>query len=127
MKREIGRFLIVGFMNVWVDLAAYSLLLWLHMPIAPAKAASFIAGTLFAYVANRIWTFNTFGHPRRFVAFLALYATSLGVNVTSNEFVLALLGDWDLAIGAAYVVATGSSATLNFLGMKFVVFSPRCN
>ena len=46
----------------------------------------------------------------------------LGVNVGLNSSVLALLGYDQIDTILAFLVATAASATLNFLGMKFLVF-----
>lgn len=127
MKRlqgEVGRFLIVGGTTVAIDLASYRLLLWTGLVVALAKGLGFVAGTIFAYHANRLWTFAAEGGRRRFVGFLALYAVTLGVNVGVNGGALLLLGGGELALASAFLAATGASATLNFLGMKFLVFNP---
>ncbi len=127
MKRlhgEVGRFLIVGGTTVAIDLASYRMLLWFGLAVALAKGLGFIAGTIFAYHANRLWTFAAEGGRRRFVGFLALYAITLGVNVGVNGGALLLLGGGELALASAFLAATGASATLNFLGMKFLVFKP---
>ncbi len=49
--------------------------------------------------------------------------TTLAVNVAVNAGVVWLLGAGRLGLVAGFLVATGLSATLNFLGMKFLVFS----
>jgi putative flippase GtrA len=125
LNSEFGRFMVVGLTTVGIDFAVYSLLLLLDMPTAHAKVLGFLGGSIFAYVANRFWTFDAgAGKAARIPLFLALYASTLGINVAANETVLALLGVSRLSVGVAFVIATGLSATLNFLGMKFVVFHP---
>ncbi|MCH8275001.1 MAG: hypothetical protein IH851_09445 [Armatimonadetes bacterium] len=64
------------------------------------------------------------GGRRRFVRFCALYAATLAVNVAINSAALFLLGGGEPALAMAFLAATGASATLNFLGMKFLVFKP---
>jgi putative flippase GtrA len=51
-----------------------------------------------------------------------LYASTLCVNILINAFALTLLADLDGAILLAFMLATGVSASINFLGMKFFVF-----
>ena len=53
-------------------------------------------------------------------AYLALYAVTLAVNVACHRGVLALAGD--RAAVAAFLVATGVTTVLNFVGMKLVTF-----
>lgn len=127
IRKEAGVFLIVGSLTVVVDYICYQLLLWLGMVTPPAKGIAFVAGTLFAYVANRKWTFShrptVAGSVHRFVV---LYSTTLLVNVGVNNVVLALTDNYSWAIQVAFLLATVVSATLNFLGMKFYVFFEAC-
>lgn len=119
---QLRRFLIVGSTTVVVDFTSYSVCLALGLAIDPAKAIGFIIGTLFAYLANRHWTFEAAGLPGRFRPFVVLYLSTLVANVAVNAVVVRGLGEGAIAIGIAFVVATGVSASLNFLGMKFIVF-----
>ena len=120
--RQARRFLVVGTTTVLVDLASYSFCLWLAVPIDPAKGIGFVVGTIFAYVANRLWTFSARGGADRVFRFAALYLSTLVVNVAVNAAMVWLGGTAKPALAAAFVVATGLSACLNFLGMKFLVF-----
>jgi putative flippase GtrA len=122
-RREAMRFLVVGGITVCVDLAAYRLLLWAGMGLSLAKALGFTAGTVFAYFANKTFTFDRApGGLRRFAIFCAVYGTTLLVNVGLNAAVVEVLGRSELGLGAAFLCATGTSATLNFIGMKHLVF-----
>ncbi len=120
--RQARRFLVVGTTTVLVDLASYSFCLWLAVGIDPAKGIGFAVGTIFAYVANRLWTFSARGGADRVFRFAALYLSTLVVNVAVNAAMVWLGGTTKPALAAAFVVATGLSACLNFLGMKFLVF-----
>ncbi|VEB38815.1 GtrA-like protein [Legionella sainthelensi] len=126
IKRELGLFLIVGILTVFVDFLSYRGLSELMlMDIDIAKAAGFLIGTLLAYFANRLWTFGHKSHkPGSTWRFIVLYTSTLLVNVLINSLTLKLLDDGVTSIQLAFLVATGFSATLNFLGMKFFVFRP---
>ena len=126
IKRELAIFLIVGVSTVLVDFISYRGLIGFQvMEVDMAKAAGFLVGTLFAYFANRFWTFGHNPHvPGSVWRFSALYASTLGANVLTNALVLKLLADMAIAIQLAFLLATGASACLNFLGMKFFVFNP---
>ena len=116
-------FLIVGTLTVGVDFLSYTLLLHFGMPFALAKAAGFVLGTVFAYFANRWWTFGHRQHaPGSALRFAMLYALTLGANVSVNHLVLLFAGERHTAVQFAFLVATGVSAALNFLGMKLFVF-----
>jgi len=124
IKRELSVFLVVGTLTVLVDFSTYRGLLLLGITsIEFAKAAGSIAGTLFAYFANRFWTFgHTSHHPNNVWRFAALYATTLGANVLVNSLALKLLANAAGAIQLAFLLATSVSASLNFVGMKYFVF-----
>jgi putative flippase GtrA len=122
---EILRFLIVGSLTVGIDYVFYRLGLSLGIPVSLAKALGFIAGTIFAYVANRRWTFRSDAHLARSISFFFLiYLTTLIVNLIVNRGALAMLSgrDPEVATVTAFLAATLTSATLNFIGMKFLVF-----
>ena len=86
----------------------------------------FHGGTAFAYVANRYWTFNHQAHPTgSHWRFMALYAATLGANVVINTLTLKHLPASQQMVQVAFVAATGVSAVLNFIGMKFFVFRMR--
>jgi len=108
---------------VLLDLAAYRALLLADVPVDWAKAAGFIAGTLFAYFANRLFTFQAQGGGRVFAAFLGLYAITLCCNVAVNHAALLILPRGEVPLAIAFVLATAVSATLNFIGMRFAVFT----
>ena len=118
--------MIVGVSTVLVDFISYRGLIGFQvMEVDMAKAAGFLVGTLFAYFANRFWTFGHNPHvPGSVWRFSALYASTLGANVLTNALVLKLLADMAIAIQLAFLLATGVSACLNFLGMKLFVFKP---
>lgn len=126
IKRELVIFLIVGAFTVLVDFITYrGLIDFQVMEVDMAKATGFLVGTLFAYFANRFWTFGQKSHkPGSAWRFSALYASTLGANVLINALALKLLADMAIAFQLAFLLATGVSASLNFLGMKLFVFKP---
>jgi putative flippase GtrA len=126
VRGSLLRFLLVGGTTVLIDAVVYQLLLLGDVPHGWAKAASFVAGALFAYVANWRFTFKGQHHRWSVVLFCVVYLCALGLNVGVNALVLAVLGSsatW--AVGTAFVLATGASAAWNFVGMaRFVFRSP---
>ena len=103
IKRELAIFLIVGVSTVLVDFISYRGLIGFQvMEVDMAKAAGFLVGTLFAYFANRFWTFGHNPHvPGSVWRFSALYASTLGANVLTNALVLKLLADMAIGIETA--------------------------
>ena len=123
LSQQLQRFLIVGFATVVIDFATYRLLLHLDSPTAIAKALGFITGTIFAYFANKLWTFSQAkGGANVFSMFIALYLITLIINVGVNSGVVSVLGEEELFLMLAFLLATGTSATLNFVGMQMIVF-----
>ncbi len=123
LTQQLHRFIIVGFATVVIDFATYRLLLHLDSPTAIAKALGFIAGTIFAYFSNKLWTFDRAkGGTYVFSRFIALYVTTLIINICVNSGVIAVLGKEEHFLEFAFLLATGTSATLNFIGMQMVVF-----
>lgn len=92
----------------------------MFIPVAVSKTVSFLTGTLFAYFANKLWTFEKKERDHvEMLSFLILYGTTLVINVGVNQLTLWILPDW---IGLAFLAATGTSTILNFIGQKWWVF-----
>ena len=117
-KKQLKRFLVAGFSAVGTDLITYYILLnFLHHDIA--KTISFLLGTVVAFVINKYWTFEK--HEKSYKEmwqFGVLYATTLGANVITNRFIV----DTTEIVFLAFLIATGVSTVLNFIGQKWWVF-----
>lgn len=126
IKRELSIFLVVGVSTVVVDYIFYQgmvALQWVTIDIA--KAFGFIIGTFYAYFANRFWTFSHKETANNSVLkFALLYSVTLSANVLINSQLLEFLGNVDYPVQISFFFATGVSAALNFIGMKFIVFKP---
>jgi len=123
LPRSLRRFIVTGLAAVAVDGATYALLLKLGLLPSPAKGFSFIAGAAFAYFANRLWAFDDAEKRRGEIVFFCLvYGMSILVNISINHGVLRLGGEDTWAYPAGWFLATGASATLNYLGLRFLVF-----
>lgn len=124
LRGELARFLLVGLTATTIDFAVYRGLLALALDVQAAKGTGYVAGAVFAYFANRAFTFRrgVGVHGGELVRFVAVYLFALLANVAANASVLALLGRSEMTIATAFVCATAVSAVLNFLGMKLFVF-----
>ena len=122
-KSQLTRFLFVGGTTVLIDFTFYSLLVLLGINTKFAKGFGFLIGTIFAYFANRKITFRS-SHSGvfRFVIFSVLYISTLIVNVVTNEVVLYILTFSKMSYLLAFLIATTLSATMNFIGMKYIIF-----
>ncbi|MCA9133935.1 MAG: GtrA family protein, partial [Planctomycetales bacterium] len=123
LRTQALRFLFVGGSSVAIDLAVYMALVGTLQPLS-AKAISYIAGMLFGFVGNKFWTFES---RRKSVSeplvYTVLYAVTLAVNVGLNSLCLALLAGIQtpepLARFLAFLLATGTTTVLNFVGLKY--------
>jgi putative flippase GtrA len=131
IKRELAVFLIVGLLTVAIDFSIYLGLIYLGLEnVNIAKGIGFIGGTIFAYFANRFWTFKEQNARNGcIIRFAIVYMLGFGTNIIVNYIgIFALDYSSDLMhyppkIYISFLLATGVSATLNFLGMKFFVFT----
>jgi putative flippase GtrA len=159
IRRELAIFLVVGTLTVMIDFLTYRGLIWAQLlGVDSAKGLGFLIGTVFAYFANRFWTF---GHKAHAVGsawrFIILYSLTLTANVLVNAFLISCLPiqlpvlldmlkeatplimidqpiyvavndmlnkllNKEITIQIAFLVATITSAALNFIGMKLFVF-----
>ena len=124
IKRQLAIFLVVGSLTVLIDFATYrGLVLVDLLNVNWSKGMGFVMGTVFAYFANRFWTFS---HKQHLAGsawrFAVVYTATLTVNVVVNGLALNILEELSMAVQFAFLMATGLSATLNFLGMKYFVF-----
>lgn len=119
LKKEFLRFTIAGICAVVTDLIVYFILLKI-LPPNFAKGISFLLGTIIAYFINKFWTFEKMEKSiKEIIRFGVLYLSTLIVNVGVNEITLNLSNDKFII---AFLVATGFSAILNFVGQKWWVF-----
>jgi putative flippase GtrA len=125
LRRQAGRFLVVGGVAAVLDYGSYRLLLFLGTPIDPAKAGGFVLGTTLSYLLNRYWTFEARRRSHVVGRFLVLYASTLVVNVAVNAAGVRLLHNVTGRITIAWMVAQAIASTLNFLGMRHLVFASR--
>jgi len=126
LKTQIIRFAVTGGLSAIVDFGLYLILLELvGLPVPVAKSIGFIAGTTTAYLINRRWTFQAPPSRARFLAVVALYATTFAVQVGINQLMVHLLGREFLAVAAAFVVAQGTATVINFAVQRLVIFKIR--
>lgn len=127
LKTQMIRFVLTGGLSAVVDFGLYVLLLnVVGLPVNPAKAVGFIAGTTTAYLINRRWTFQAPPSRARFVAVVVLYAVTFAVQVGINWLVYGALDEqlwWRVPL--AFVVAQGTATVINFVVQRAVIFKIR--
>ena len=117
--KEVLRFLVGGGTAVVVDFCIYRLLLFFSWNMDIAKMISFICGAGVGFIINKFWTFER----KQFVIkevlkYVVLYTCTGVINAIVNRCTLSIINIQIIG----FLVATGVSTVLNFLGQKYVVF-----
>ncbi len=137
IRKQLIKFSLIGILAVIVDLAFY----YLFLNIFPddrflvvsnevvAKSISFICGMSVTYTFNKYWTWKMKDRSqRRLLIFSLLYSVSLIINVGFNSLLLYLLHESPVLYELpykyliAFMGASGLSASMNFMGQKYLVF-----
>lgn len=115
----INRFIFVGCLSVLVDFLVYKIMIDFGVLLNISKGISFVCGAIFSYYFNKNWTFSSYGNLARAILFAILYLVSLLINIISNNIFFSF---WNSYL-AAFIFATVISATINYFGMKKMIFT----
>ncbi|WP_216693451.1 GtrA family protein [Dietzia psychralcaliphila] len=128
-RTQVTRFFLTGVLSAVVDYGLLQLFMLFGLGYGPAKALSFVAGTLTAYSLNRRWTFQAEPSRARFVATMGLYALMFGVQWGLFMLLVPWFHDlgwstfWATTVG--YVIAQGVATVTNFIVQRTVIFRVR--
>jgi len=134
IKRQLIIFSIVGILTVAIDFLIYRAMIHLNPfgfnSVNIAKGIGFIGGAIFAYFANRFWTFQQQTTSSKSITrFILVYVLGLSANIAMNHLSISWLNDSiitpEYILLIAFILATGVSASFNFMGLKFLVFTDR--
>jgi len=124
--KQIRRFIVIGVASVLTDFAVYTLLTRAGLLWDVSKGVSYVSGMVVGFIGNKLWTFQSARRsPAEPITYILLYTTTLGVNVLVNRLVILVVGAWlatGVVKGLAFLVATGVTTVLNFVGMKWITF-----
>ncbi len=131
IRTQLQSFIIIGILATLVDFGLY---MWWHhyLPFSVAKTFSFIIGSGVAYLLNKCFTFKQDRHSLKSIKrFVILYGSSMGLNVFTNSLLIHSIRFFaptlwitkaNFILIIAFVMATGMSTIVNFMGQKFWVF-----
>jgi putative flippase GtrA len=126
LRTQLVRFVLTGGLSALVDFGLLVLLMHFGLGHTSAKALSFVAGTTTAYLINRRWTFRAEPSRRRFLAVVALYAVTFGLQVGLFSLLFTALSAQGLSLGVVqlvgFVVAQGVATSVNFVVQRGVIF-----
>lgn len=125
LRGQLLRFLLVGGTSATITFGIYRGLMLFGASPHPSLALGFVAGTVFSFFANRLFTFGVAAPSGRgeVLRFVLVYATALAAHVGVNALGLSLLGRSEPAIAASFIVATCVSTATTFIGMKWFAFA----
>ncbi len=134
--KQLGRFGIVGLMNVCVDIGiattlrrAYNIDPLNITDMLPVLMLASSIAIVNSYFWQRMWTFAEKAPPTRkeFIAFVVVTLIGLGVNTAVSFVIIYSVGAFgvlsaDRVLTISKIAATAVSLFWNFLGYKFIVF-----
>lgn len=127
LRTQLVRFVITGGLSAIVDFGLLMfgqyVLGWGHNP---AKAVSFVFGTLTAYSINRVWTFRAAHSHRRLAAVVVLYALTFALQVGTFALLFPpLQSTWGALVAnvVGFVIAQGIATTVNFIVQRRLIFA----
>ncbi len=126
LRTQLVRFVLTGGLSAIVDYGLLVAGMALGLSHAPAKAISWVFGTLTAYLINSRWTFQSDGNRRTLAAVAVLYLLTFALQVGTFALIYPLLESW-WGVGVAqfvgFVIAQGLATTVNFIVPRTLIFT----
>lgn len=120
---EVGRFIIVGFINLGIDLAIFAVAYYvLDLHLIVANTIAYSLATLNSYLMNKHWTFAGRGHDTISAAEITKFvAFNLGGLAISNVVVASLSRFIEPIL--AKIASIGLTFVWNYLTIRRFVFN----
>ena len=119
---KLFRFLITGGCSTGIDFVIY-IFLSRSINLSVAKTISMCTASVFSYFVNKKWTFQDKKavYTTQVFKYTLAQSVNLGVNVGINAAMFSLFHQKVIA----FVLATGTAMTVNYLMQKWFVFSEK--
>lgn len=128
LVQQAIRYLGTGLMSAVVDFGLLLVLMAIGVGYTPAKAVSFVAGTVTAYSLNRRFTFRAQPSRRRFVLTMLTYVLTFTLQVGIFTRLFPLLAAERLpeflVQAISFVFGQGAATVANFALQRWVIFRP---
>lgn len=125
LATQLTRFVLTGGVSAVVDYGLLVAGMALGLAHAPAKAISWVFGTLTAYAINSRWTFKAGGSRSTLAAVVVLYLTTFVLQVGTFALIFPVLEAWRgtaVAQIVGFVIAQGLATAVNFIVQRAVIF-----
>lgn len=128
LVQQVIRYFGTGVMSAVVDFGLLLILMAVGIGYTPAKAASFIVGTITAYSLNRRFTFKAQPSKRRFVLTMLTYVITFALQVGIFSKLFPLLAQEHLprlvVQTVSFVFGQGAATIANFSLQRWLIFRP---
>ncbi|WOQ17979.1 GtrA family protein [Raineyella sp. W15-4] len=128
LVQQAIRYFGTGVMSAVVDFGLLLILMAVGVAYTPAKAASFVAGTITAYSLNRRFTFKAQPSARRFVLTMLTYVITFTLQVGIFAKLFPLLAQEHLprlvVQTISFVFGQGAATVANFSLQRWLIFRP---
>ncbi len=118
---QLIKFAVTGMAGTIVDFAVFTISVGFTDNSAISRAFGYACGTLWAFFINRSWVFNSTSGFSRLIPFLLLYIVS-GTVAVFTQWGFELFEIPNLGVFVAYGLSLVVASTINFLGMRYLVF-----
>ncbi|QGF22504.1 GtrA family protein [Raineyella fluvialis] len=128
LVQQAIRYFGTGVMSAVVDFGLLLILMAVGVGYTPAKAASFIVGTITAYSLNRRFTFKAQPSRRRFILTMLTYVVTFALQVGIFAKLFPLIAQEHLPRLAvqtiSFVFGQGAATVANFSMQRWLIFRP---
>jgi len=126
LKRELLFFVINGLVSVTIAYGVYLQLMAVGLLVELASGLAYFAGMIYGFFANKCLTFRDErknSTTAKIARYVLLHIGTLLLNVQVNSFLLGVLRGLSLDFFIAFISAIGISTIINYIGMKYWIFT----